>query len=638
MLAFFRRTSKSLVGTIVAAFIGLLILIGFAAGDVMDVVKNGFGQSAGTLAKVGGQEVTDRDMDRAMQRRLTDVRETNPAADYAAIARDFEPLLDLTIEQRALQAFADKYGFTVSRRLIDAEISQIPGTRGLDGKFNERAYQALLAQQHLTDPELRQLITSDMLQRMLLRPIAANARVPIGVATPYASMLLEQREGDVAIVPTAVFRAGLKPTDADLQRFYASNSNRYIVPEQRVLRLAKIGPELVEGLTASEQEVTADYNANKAAYAPKEVRVISHAIVPDRKSADVIAAKVRAGAPLAAAAGDSAASIGAQTRDQYASIAGDAVAAAAFGAPAGAVVGPVQSDLGWVVVKIESARTEGGKPLAAARAEIAAKLTAEKRKQAIADLVDKVQDSIDGGGNFDEAAAAGKLQVSQTPLIVGNGNSRVDPTFKLPPEYSGALKSGFDLSPSDEPVIETLGKDQGYVLVAPAQVVPAAAAPLARIREQVVNDWINQQASARAKAVATAIAAKVAKGMPLAQAINEAGIPLPPPQPASARRIQLSEMAGQVPPPMQMLFSLGEGKSRMVGDPQGRGFFIVKVNKIIPGNATLQPSLIGRVESDFRETASQEYAAQFMAALKKTIGVKRNEGAIASTKRRITGG
>jgi peptidyl-prolyl cis-trans isomerase D len=643
MIAFFRRSSKSLAGTIIAGIIGLMILIGFAAGDVMNVVNTGFGgQSGGTLAKVGGQTITDREMDRAMQRRLNDVRETNPAATYATIAADFEPLLDLLIDQRALQAFADKHGLTVSKRLIDAEIVQIPGTRGLNGKFDERAYQALLAQQRMTDQELRQLIASDLLQRLLLRPIAANARMPVGMATPYASMLLEFREGEVAIIPVEAFRAGLKPTDVDLERFYAANRNRYMVPEQRVLRLAKIGPEQVAGISASDQEITAFYNSNEATYAPKDIRVISQAVVPDKATAEAIAQRARSGAAFAAAAAPAGLSaedisVGPQTREEFASIAGDAVAAAAFKASPGGIAGPVQSDLGWHVVKIDSVRTEGGKPLAAARAEIAAKLTADKRKEALAGIVDKVQDAIDGGANFNEAAVAAKLPVTQTPLIAANGASRADPGFKLPPEYAGALKSGFDLAANDEPVIETLVKDEAFVLVAPAQIVPAAPAALASIRDRVAIDWIARQASDRARAVASAIAAKVAKGMPVAQALKEAGTPLPAVQPASALRNLLSELGPRAPAPLRILFSLGQGKSRMIGDPEGQGFFVVKLNKITPGNAGLQPLLIARVESEFREALSQEYAQQFMAGVKKSVSVTRNDSAIAAAKARITG-
>ena len=103
----------------------------------------------------------------------------------------------------------------------------------------------------------------------MLTPIAANARVPVGMATPYASMLLESREGEARSIPLDPFKAGLKPTDAELQQFYAANRGRYMVPEQRALRIARIGPEQVAGVTASDKEIPTYYNANKATYAAK---------------------------------------------------------------------------------------------------------------------------------------------------------------------------------------------------------------------------------------------------------------------------------------------------------------------------------------------------------------------------------
>ena len=73
-------------------------------------------------------------------------------------------------------AFADKYGFPLSKRLIDAEIAQIPGTKGLNGQFSEQSYQQFLAQKRLTDAQVRQILAAGLLQRLLLTPIATNAR------------------------------------------------------------------------------------------------------------------------------------------------------------------------------------------------------------------------------------------------------------------------------------------------------------------------------------------------------------------------------------------------------------------------------------------------------------------------------
>jgi peptidyl-prolyl cis-trans isomerase D len=643
MLSFFRRVSKSKIGTWLMASVLIAILAGFAVSDISNFGSGniGLGMSSSTLAKVGKQEVSEREMSEAMQRRLQEVRQQNPTADYATIMGDFDTILDALIDQRVLLAFAEKYGFHLSKRLIDAEIAQIPSTRGLNGQFNEQAYQAFLAQQRLTDPQVRQIIGGTLLQRMLLTSVAANARVPVGMAQPYASMLLESREGEGAAVPVDAFRAGLNPTDADLQRYYSANRNRYMIPEQRVLRIARIGPEQVAGVGASDPEIAAYYNANQASYGAKEIRNLTQVVVPDQATASAIAARAKGGATLAAAAapaGGNAAltSVESKTRQAYASAAGDKVAAAAFSAPGGGIVGPVQSDFGWVVVKVDSIKTEGGKSLAQASPEIAAKLNADKRKQGMEDLVDKAQSAVDEGSNFAEAAAQAKLPVTTTPLLIANGTSRADASYKLPPELAPALKTGFEIAPNDPPEVVSLPNNQGYALVSPAQVVAAAPAPLASIRPQVATDWINAQAFVRAKGTASAIAAKVAKGMPLAQAVKEAGVPLPAVQPVGARRIQIATANGQIPAGLRALFTLAQGKADVVADERGRGFVVVKVNKIIPGNALLQPGLISRMQNELKEPMSEDYAQGFLASVRNDMKLKRNDAAIAALKARLT--
>jgi peptidyl-prolyl cis-trans isomerase D len=319
-------------------------------------------------------------------------------------------------------------------------------------------------------------------------------------------------------------------------------------------------------------------------------------------------------------------------------VAGSPVASAVFGAQKGAVVGPVQSDFGWVVAKVESVERTGGKSLAEARGEIAEKLGAEKRKHAIEELVNQVQEAVDDGSNFAEAAAAAKLTVLTTPMIMADGRSRTDTGYKTPAELAKAVEAGFQIAPNDPPEVISLGEDAGYAMVGPAEVVPAAAAPLASIRERVRGDWINSQATDRARRAALAIEAKVKGGMPLAEAVRGADASLPSVRPMAARRIEIANATGVVSPAMRMLFTLAQGKAKVVADPQNRGFFVIKVDKIVPGNAMLQPNLIARMQTELRQAVGEDYAAQFLAAMRKDVEVKRNESAIAATKQRIVSG
>ena len=646
MLSFFRRVSKSKIGTWVMAAILIAILAGFAVADISNFGSGniGFGgMSSSTIAEAGDQDITEREMSEQMQRRLQQVRAENPDADYATIAGDFDALLNSILDQRSLIAFADKYGFRLSKPLIDAEIAQLPQAKGLNGQVTDQSYQTFLQQQRLTDAQVRQIIAGGMLERLLIAPIAANARVSVGMATPYASMLLEAREGEAAAVPVDSFKAGLKPTDTQLQQFYTANRNRYMIPEQRALRFATIGPEQVANVRASPQEIADYYNKNQATYGAKETRSLTQVVVPDQATANAIAARAKGGATLAAAAapaGSSAAvtTLTDQTRQAYSSVAGDKAAATVFSAASGTVVGPVQSDFGWVVVKVDSVKSEGGKTLAQATPEIATKLNADKRKGAIEDLVNTIQDAVDEGSNFSEAAAKAKLPVTTTPLIVANGTSRADPSFKLTPNLSAAVKTGFEIAANDPPEVVALGGDQGYVMVSPAQIVAAAPAPLASIHDRVANDWINDQALKRAKAAADAIAAKAALGASLADAAKQAGVPLPPVAPLAARRIQIAQAQGQVPPPLKLLFTLEQGKTRVAPVPQGKGYFIVKVTKVVPGNATLQPALIARVQNELQQAVSDDYAREFISAVSRDVKARRNESAIETLKARLVSG
>ena len=282
MFAAFRRLSKSAVGTMIMVLFLLTILASFAIADMSNVGSGRFGSGGNNLARVGSEQITARDVDSAMRRLLAQARQQNPEATYATIADQFGPLLNSLIDERSLLAFAEDHGFELSKRLVDAEIANLPQTRGLDGKFSEQAYAAFLQQEQMTDADVRRMLQVALTQRLVLAPAVVNARVPIGVARPYASMLLEQRQGQVAMIPAELFRAGLNPSDGDLQAYYAQNGRRYIVPEQRVLRIARIDAENAPGAQPTEAEIAAYYQANQATYGGSVTRVISQAVVQDR--------------------------------------------------------------------------------------------------------------------------------------------------------------------------------------------------------------------------------------------------------------------------------------------------------------------------------------------------------------------
>ena len=365
-------------------------------------------------------------------------------------------------------------------------------------------------------------------------------------------------------------------------------------------------------------------------------------MVKDKAAAEAIAARALGGASFVSAAtpaGFSAedVSVGPQSKVEFTKLAGQSVANAAFAAAKGAIVGPLRSDLGWHVIRVDDVKGASGRTLDQARAEIVTKLSVDKRKGALAETVARIEDMIDDGSSLAEVVKANKLTVVSSPAITAAGTAPRDPAFRFPADLAPALKAGFTLAAGDDPEVVTLPNEAGFALVAVEQIAEAAPAPLAEINDRVREDWIHRKASDRARATASQIAAKVAAGGDFEAAMKTAGVTLPPVQPVNARRLQISQVSADAAAPLKMLFTLQPGKSRLIADPGGRGFFIVKVNKVTPGDALSNPALIGQTQAAFQQTAADEIAAEFLAAMKAHQGVKRNEEAIASAKQRITG-
>ena len=293
MMTSFRRLSKSKAGAAIVVLFLLVILASFAIGDIANLRQGGGGLTRGSLVSVGDEQLTEAQLQTVFQRELARLREQKPDATYADLAPQFDEIVNSLVQERTLKAYAREHGLLPSKKLIDAEIVKIPSVRGLDGKFSEPAYRAFLAQQRLTDADIRNEITTSLLQRLLLSPLAANTRIPLGVARPYASMLLEEREGEVALIPAASFRGGAAPTDAELSAFYAQNRQRYLVPEQRSLRLAPIGAAQLGATAPTEAEIAVYYKANQANYGVRETRVLSRVSVTSQIQATQIAANAK---------------------------------------------------------------------------------------------------------------------------------------------------------------------------------------------------------------------------------------------------------------------------------------------------------------------------------------------------------
>jgi peptidyl-prolyl cis-trans isomerase D len=648
MLNIFRKGATSKIMLVVLG-IGLFAIVATGFGtDGMGGLGSGgtTGTTGDTLVSVGGQKVTSSDVSDQVNRQLDRLREQDPELDLTGFFNSggYEEILNQLVTSKAMLAFGREQGLGASKRLIDGEIASIPAFQNLAGQFDPEVFQRALRSERVTEQQLREDFQGSLIQRQILVPVSGSPFVPQGLAQQYASLLLEQRSGSVGLVTSEAVAAGLAPSDAEIQAFYRKNQSRYALPERRAIRYAPIGTEQVAAAAQpTEAELQAAYREAGAKYAAQESRSLSQVVLPDQAAARAFAAKLAAGTSFAQAAAEADFSeadtkLAAQSRQDFERLTNAAVANAAFSTAQGSSTQPIQSPLGWHVVRVDADQQPAGGAFQQCPCRTGRAVSQRKQQDALTGLVTRIEDALGGGASMEEVAQANGLRIQETPALTASGQNPTDPAFRAPPELQPILKAGFDMSADEDPVVETVGPAQ-FAIVAVGRIIPAAPPALAQIREQVRADLIRDRASARARTLAQSLADKINRGMTPAQAFATAGVRLQPIQRISARRIEIARPGQQVPPPLVMLFSLPKGRAKILPAPGGAGWFVVHTENTVPGNAASQPQLIRATRTQFERILGEEYSSQFARAVQNRLEVERNEGKIRSLKQQLqTGG
>ncbi|GAA4220045.1 peptidyl-prolyl cis-trans isomerase [Sphingomonas endophytica] len=640
MLSFLRGIIHSKVGMIVTFGILIVIALAFAAGDVTGLASGG-GILGHPLASVDGEKVTADDIRRRAQDEIRSARQQQPDLDMATFVRagGVESLITRSLTGLALETFGEEQGMRVSRALVGSELKAIPAFAGATGQFDQQAYLRLIAQRGMTDAQVQREIARETMAQFLIVPTVGASQVPQQLALRYASLLLERRVGQAALIPASV--AGPAPTDAEVQDWYKRNVARYTTPERRVIRYALVTPQQVAAQAVpSDAEIQKAYDADKAKYAPKPLRDVTLATVLDQKAAQALADKVKAGTPLAAAAraaGLEARTITAVEQSALATQTSPAVAAALFGAAQGNVVGPLRGSIGFVVARVEKVTQDPGKTLAQARPEIVAALTKQKANDAIGKIRDAVEDALADNANIAEVARDQKLNVQTTPAVLSSGINPDQPQAQPDATLAPVIAAGFAAEDGDTPTTVGIGQDGGFAIAALDRIVPATPIPLAQARAKVVADLTADRARRAAQAAANAIVAKVNTGTPLAAAVAQAGVKAPVER-VEATRAQITANQGQVNPVLAMMFGMKQGSARAIQAPDGRGWLVLRVEQIVPGDASKQPAAIQATRADLGRAIGGEYAQQFANAVAAAQGAKRYPDAIATLKKDLVGG
>ncbi len=498
MLSGLRNIAKTWFGKI----IGIALIIGLAGFGISNVI---FQFGTGTVARVGDQEISALDFQRAYNNQLNQLSQnlgqmlTNEQA--AAFGLPGAVLQQLTGEA-AINGFGEQLGLGVSEDRLARMLAADPSFAGTLGNFDRTVFIQVLRQSGYTQEDYYEL------QRKAARRQQIASGLFAGSPTPSAAVeLLGRYSGDTRSVDYFVLNADAlppvaDPTDEELQSYLEAQQTQFRTPEQRTVDLIVLSPEtLAATITVGDDQIAEEYERTQE----RRVRVERRTIRQAPLNADQLAtfeAGVAAATPLEQlvnATGVTFSDLGTLAQTE---ITDAALAEAAFGLPLDGYA--VIPGIGGQRVVTVSAIEEGGQiSLDDAREEIARQLALTQARNDLNDVLDQIEELRAAFRPLEEISERFGLPL-ETRTIAANGGALADVSgLSAVGDQSRVANAVFAGTQGDRAPAVTLGANR-HAWFDLRAVEPARDQTLDEVRDALTAAWT-------AEATEEAVNAEVAR-------------------------------------------------------------------------------------------------------------------------------
>lgn len=346
------------------------------------------GGSSNHVAKVNGTAISQVQLQQAFQQEKQALQERlgDQFAEIASSEQGIQMLrrqaLERLIGVTLLNQYSNKLGLTASDEQIKQDIYNMPIFQ-TDGHFDSEKYQAILSQHNVNADDLAQEIRKNLINRQLSKIYVTDEFVLPEEIKSYAELLLQQREVKTATILLANYQSKQTVTDKELQDYYNTHQNSFILPEQVQVSYIKLdAASQRENVAVKDEELKSYYEQNIANFTQPAQKHYSMIQLATEKEADYVAKELAGGVDFKQLVAEkstdkfSAANHGALGWMEATSTPSEIIAANLT--KKGQVSGVIKSASNYIIFRLNDIKPEVIKPFQSVKTEIADSLKNEK--------------------------------------------------------------------------------------------------------------------------------------------------------------------------------------------------------------------------------------------------------------------
>ncbi len=519
--------------------LGALALV-FAAWGAYGLVNLNVSTSS-FAAEANGQTISLDEAHSVWLRQQSQLQQQFGGTIPAAVQKTYQDqVLEGLISDALMSQRSDKLGYRVSQSELVGAIRNEAAFQ-IAGQYSSDVAREVLEENHLTLDQYEDQKRADLRRLQLLDGIVASDFVTPAESARAQALRDEEREIQYAILPAAGYKSDAPIDQAAIDAYYKAHQADYRVPESVDLQYAQLTLEQVASTEAvSDSDLQAAYDKQKSSFVLPERREASHILIPFGK--DPAAALKQANQVLALAkSGQSFAALA----KKYSQDPGSAqnggslgwIDRAGFVAPfadalfsiktVGDIVGPVKTQYGYHIIRLDGIQPGRTKTLAEARPQLQAQIQQSEATNRFGDIEDQLQDGLQSpGASLPGLAKQFNLTTGEVPQFLRDAGAA--PLGQAKPLQSQVFGSG---AVADQtlagPVI--LDNDKMVIFEVTARH-PSHIKPLADVRDNIIAALQKQREQAAALAAAKAARAQLLSGSSFDQVAKSLNVTADPPK------------------------------------------------------------------------------------------------------------
>lgn len=508
-----------------------------------------------------------------------------------------------------------RLGINADDHMVMKLLMEAPEFQNKDGKFDKKLLQNYLADQRKGEREFLNEQRKDIASRQLVGAFTDLPLPPQPLLDNLYKARAQKRILDIVTINSQSARDVGTPDDKSLRDYYEQNPTSFTIPERRGITIAVLSTDsIAKDIAISDDQVKKEYDAKGDQLSEPEKRDLLQVIVQDEEKAKQLAKAARESNIVTAAKPTGHEVIPLNASDESNLL--PEIAKPVFALPEHGVTDPIKTPLGWHVIQVRKIIPAGIPKYEAIKEKLRENMKNDQAADTASRMVNQLDDDLAANRPLEEMATKLKLRLIKIPSIDASGKTAEgkDPTEL--PHKDDVLKAAFGQNNGESsPVMDD--KNGTYFVVRTDQITPSSVKTFDQVKTEVVAAWRKQ---AEAKAVETAaddIAKELREGKPTSALAARKGVEVRSSTPISS--------IGSTDPSlprgsMSQIMKLKKGEVAVLPQSMGKQM-IVRLAQIIPADGAKDEAAIGKIGSEYNNTAPKELADAYLKYLRNVFPV-----------------